>query len=87
MEEENNKKYSGMPVASLVLGIISILTGLFYYLSLPTGITAIVLGVKSAKKLGSKMGKAGLILGIIGVSWTAFLYISFFLILILANIY
>ena len=85
--EENNKNYSGMPVASLVLGIISVLTGIFYYISLPTGILAMVLGAKSAKRLGSKMGKAGLILGIIGVALTVFLYITIIILLVLSSIY
>ena len=33
-----DKKKSGMPVASLVLGIISVVTNLFWYITLPTGI-------------------------------------------------
>lgn len=84
---EKNKKKSGMPVASLVLGIISIVTALFWYITLPTGITGIVLGAKSAKKTGSKLGKAGLITSIIGVSLFVFIYISIILLLVLANRY
>ena len=81
--EENNK--SGMPVASLVLGIISIVTGLFWYMAWPTSILAIVFGAKSAKKIGSKIGKAGLITGIVGLSLSIFMYVSLTLILVLAN--
>ena len=84
MEE---KKKSAMAVSSLVLGIISILTSLFWYMALPTGILAIIFGTKSVKKVGSKLGKAGLITGIIGVSICAFIYISLTIIIILANIY
>ena len=83
--EENNMKKSVIHIVSLVLGIISIVTALFWYISLPTGIIAIIFGVKSVKKLGSKMGKAGLITGIIGLSLFAFNYISIFLILVLEN--
>ena len=83
MEE---KKKSGMPVAALVLGIISIVTNWFWYITLPTGILAIVLGAKSAKKLGSKLGKAGLILGIIGLSLFALVYISLIIILVLESL-
>ncbi len=83
--EDKNK--SGMPVASLVLGIISIVTNLFWYITLPTGILAIVFGAKSAKRMGSKLGKAGLILGIIGLSLFLFVYISLMLILFLASTY
>ena len=41
--EKEVKHYSGMPAASLTLGIISILTIIFWYMSLITGILAIVL--------------------------------------------
>ena len=77
-------KYS-MHIASLVLGIISIITAWFWYITLPTGILAIIFGVKSAKRTGSKIGKAGMITGIIGLSLFAFTYISIILIFILSN--
>lgn len=84
MAEKNTNK-SAMNVASLVLGIISIVTSLFWYMTLPTGILAIVFGAKSAKRTGSKLGKAGLITGIVGLSIFAFIYISVIFILILDN--
>lgn len=82
MEE---KKKSGMGTAAMVLGIISIITALFWYVTLPTGILGIVFGAKSVKKTGSKLGKAGLITGIIGLSLFIFLYMSMIFILILAR--
>ena len=82
---EENKNKSVMHVASLVLGIISIFSALFWYITIPTGILAIVLGVKSAKRTGSKTGKAGMITGIVGLSLFAFIYVSLILILILEN--
>lgn len=84
--EENKKMKSGMPVASLTLGIISIVTALFWYITLPTGILAIIFGAKSAKKLGSKLGKAGLITGIVGLAMFAFIYIGLIFLIILSNI-
>ena len=51
--EKEVKHYSGMPAASLTLGIISILT------------------------INSKLGKAGMVLGIIGVSLCCFIYLWF----------
>ena len=84
MEE---KKKSGMPVAALVLGIISIVLHWFWYITLPTSILAIVFGAKSANRLGSKIGKAGLILGIIGLALFVFAYVSMILILLLASVY
>lgn len=84
--ENSNVNKSSMGVASLVLGIISIITTLFWYITLPTGILAIVFGVKSVRKIGSKLGKAGLVTGIVGVSLFAFIYISIILMLLLASL-
>lgn len=84
--EENNKNKSGMGIAGFVLGIISILSTLFWYITLPTGVLAIIFGAKSAKKMGSKLGKAGMILGIIGLSIFAFIYISLIMIINLNNL-
>lgn len=81
-----DKKKSGMPVASLVLGIISVITTLFWYITLPTGVLAIVFGAKSIRKIGSKLGKAGMILGIVGLSIFVFIYVSLILILTLASL-
>ena len=83
--DDNLKRNSGMPVAALVLGIISIVTNLFWYITLPTGILAIVFGAISARKLGSKMGKAGLITGIIGLTLFAFVYISLIILITVNN--
>lgn len=82
MEEKKNKTALG--ISSLVLGIISICTAIFYYISLPSGILAIIFGAISCHKTGSKIAKAGLITGIIGVSICLFLYISMVIIISLA---
>lgn len=74
--EEINKKNSSMPSASLTLGIVSIVLALFWYISIPTGVLAIIFGKKSCNRLGSKLGKAGLITGIVGLSLFGFIYIS-----------
>ena len=74
-----------MPVASLTLGIVSIVTALFWYITLPTGVLAIIFGAISAKKLGSKLGKAGLITGIVGLAMFAFIYIGLTILIILYN--
>lgn len=72
-------------VASLTLGIISIVTALFWYLTLPTGILAIIFGAKAIKRTGSKVGKAGLITGIIGLSLFLLIYVGLILIIVLSN--
>jgi len=82
--EENNKYV--MHIVSLVLGIISIVTALFWYMTIPTGVIAIILGVKSARKFGSKIGKAGMITGIVGLSLFAFIYLMIIQMIILSNI-
>ena len=85
MEEKEVNK-SVMHIAALVLGIISIITAMFWYVTLPTGILSIVFGVKSAKRTGSKIGKAGMITGIIGLSLFAFLYIGMLILMIISNL-
>ena len=83
MAKEESRRHSSMHIAAFVLGIISIVCNFFWYISLPSGILAIVFGVKSSRALASKLGKAGFIMGIIGISLTAFVYIS----IILASLY
>ena len=82
---EENKKKSAMAVSSLVLGIISIVMSIFWYVTLPTGILAIVFGAKSIRRTGSKLGKAGLITGIVGLSLFVFIYVSLIIITVLSN--
>lgn len=72
---KDNRGYSAMPAASLALGIISILTTLFWYMSIIAGILAIVFGVKSIHRTASKLGKAGMILGIVGISICLVIYL------------
>ncbi len=85
MEKKDNRMVSH--IVALVLGIISVLTTFFYYISLPSGITAIVLGVKSYKKEGKKIGLAGMITGIVGVSICLLIYITLIIILVLNQSY
>ena len=84
MEENKEKKYV-MHIVSLVLGIISIVTSLFWYMSIPTSILAIIFGTKTARKTGTKIGKAGLITGIVGISITVFMYLSALIIILVQN--
>ena len=81
MKNENKVSH----IVSLVLGIISVVTTFFWYISLPTGITAIVLGITSYKKQSKKLGLAGMITGIVGVSICLLIYITLIIILIVQN--
>lgn len=84
-ELEDKNKYP-KNVASFVLGIISVLTTLFWYIGLPTGILAIIFGAKGIKRTGSKMAKAGMIMGIVGTTLTLFIYLGLIAILVLSNL-
>ena len=79
-EKREARQHSGMHIAAFVLGIWAVLGNLFWYISLPCGILAIVFGAKSARALASKLGKTGMILGIVGLSLTIFVYVSIVLI-------
>ena len=83
---EENKKSSALNIAGFVCGIISILTVLFYYISIPTGVISLICSVKGIKKSGSKLAKTGMILGIIGLSLCVLIYICFSTIIILNNL-
>ncbi len=73
--EENNNTQSanqtpkneskGLAVASMVLGIISLLMWCVMYISIPCAILAIIFGAVARKKAGRGMAIAGLVLGII----------------------
>lgn len=76
LDKAEARKHASSHIAAFVLGIISILTCLFWYLAIPCGVLAIVFGAKSARALASRLGKAGLIMGIVGVSLTVFIYLS-----------
>lgn len=62
-----NKK-SGLSVASLTLGIISLILYGFWYVTMPAGILALIFGGKAVKKTGSKLAKAGIITATVGLS-------------------
>ena len=83
--KNKNEERVVMHIVSLVLGIISILTGFFWYMSIPSGIIAIIFGIKTYKKMGSKLGLAGMITGIVGLALSLLIYITLFIILILEN--
>ena len=68
MEKNKDKKKTGLAAASITLGIISIILSGFWYIVLPAGILALIFGAKTAKRYGSKLGKAGIVTSIIGLS-------------------
>ena len=83
---EENRKSPVLNISGFVCGIISIITSLFYYISIPTGIISIICSAKGIKKSGSRLAKAGLVLGIVGLSICTLIYILFVTIIVLGNL-
>lgn len=75
--EENKEESKGMSIASLVLGIVSLVMLCIWYISIPCSILAIIFGILGRKKGGKGMGTAGLVLGIITVAFLIIIYILF----------
>ncbi len=71
---DNEKKSDKLGVTSLVLGIISIITSIFFVLSITTGVTGLIIGIKSKIKSGFR--KAGIILNTIGLILTFIIIVS-----------
>lgn len=84
---EKKEKRIVSHIVSLVLGIISLFTTFFWYISLPTGIIAIVLGTKTYKKYGSKLGLSGMITGIVGLAFCLLIYITLAIMIIISGTY
>lgn len=68
-EQENRKK--GLCIASMVLGIITLVLFCVWYISIPCGILAIIFGALGVKTIDKGMAIAGIVTGAIG------LFISF----------
>lgn len=67
---EEVQKTPGSSIASLVLGLISLLCAWFGYgalISIITGIIGIILGIKGNKIQQTGVGTAGIVLSIIGL--------------------
>ena len=70
MTENSKTEHSesqGLAIASLVLGILAIITSVVWFISIVLGVLAIIFGVVSVKKQGRKKAIAGIITGSVGV--------------------
>lgn len=72
-KEPSKEEGRGISIASLVLGIVCLITD---YGRIICAILAIVFGVIGMKKDGNKMAKAGLIMGIIGLAFWILLLVG-----------
>jgi len=61
------KDRKGFAIASMILGIVSIVLFCLWFISIPCGILAIIFGVISIKSTGKGMAIAGIITGGIGL--------------------
>lgn len=77
MEEKkiNDVSINGFGVASLVTGIISLLTIEFIIISVALGILAVIFGLLGLRKPNKGMAKAGLTLGIVSLLVTFLLFL------------
>jgi len=64
MEGQESK---GMSIASMVLGIVSVVLCCIAYISIPCAILALIFGFVGKKKGGKGMAIAGIVLGIIAI--------------------
>jgi glycerol-3-phosphate acyltransferase PlsY len=58
----------GLSIASMVLGIVSLVMLCIWYVSIPCAILAIIFAIVGRKKGGKGMATAGLVLGIIALA-------------------
>lgn len=65
---------SGLSIAALVCGILALVGCLLWFVSVPLGIAAIILGAFGVRKAGKGMGIAGIILGVLGIIATIAIY-------------
>ena len=70
----NDKK--GFSIAALVLGIIAIVLCCIWYVSIPCGIIALILGIIGLKSSKRGMSIAGIITGVIGMILSIVLVVS-----------
>ena len=58
----------GLSIASLVLGIVSLVLFCLWYVSIPCGILGIVFGLIGKNRAGKNMAIAGFVTGLVAVS-------------------
>lgn len=70
-KKEEKKQKKGLCIASMVLGIVSLVLFCLWYISIPCGILSIIFGIVGIKTIDKGMAIAGIVTGAIG------LFISF----------
>lgn len=78
IENQTPVDRKGFAVLSLILGIISIVLACFWFISIPCGIIAVILGVMSKKSTKPNVSLSGLVTGSIGIFISIIIIIVFF---------
>lgn len=76
---EQNQKPNGKAIASLVLGIVSVVfifTGNFALLGVVAGVIGLIVGISARKENPTGMATAGIILSIIGLALCVIAFIA-----------
>ncbi len=66
-KEEPKPRKKGLCIASMVLGIVTLVLFCVWYISIPCGILAIVFGALGVKTIDKGMAIAGIVTGAIGL--------------------
>lgn len=72
----NGPDKKGFAIAALVLGIIAIVLCCIWYVSIPCGIIALILGILGRKSSKKGMSTAGIVTGVIGMILCIVLYVG-----------
>lgn len=78
-KEEVKATVSGFAIASLVLGIISLVIWCLWMISIPCSILALIFGILAVKKPGKGMAIAGIITGSIALAIWIFAFCGAFM--------
>lgn len=77
-ENQIENKISGFTIASLVLGIVSLVLWCVWFVSIPCSILALIFGIIGVKKKGKGMAIAGIVTGAISLAIWVVLFLGAF---------
>ena len=78
-KEDSKDDKKGLCIASMVLGIISIVLFCIWYISVPCSILAIIFGILGMNSSFKGMAIAGIITGALGILFTIVIFVGAFL--------
>lgn len=75
----NNEKTSGLSIAAMVLGIVSIVIWCAWFISIPCSILALIFGILGVKKPGKGMAITGIVTGSIVLAIWVLVFLGAFM--------